>query len=254
MLQVPRFPKDPWEKDKLNNSKLDYDQDQKSLQTEVRNSSLRYNKAFKSKVPRFAKKPVGVDPMIAAANAERDDYDTNTGIKTALVKSVIESSIKYANVNTVSPRFQPELPKAYSLGPTLLGPGSYNPARSTKIVRPRSPRTLILNSDAGKRFHIRPDTTKDLGTAVYPQRSTTQWEDKGFYSARSAKTGFVPPFMVDVQPRQMWNLDQIFGGIIANLAWVVIGCLFCVSNQLLQYALQLHLRANFITINAHIFR
>ena len=77
-MQVPRFPKDPWEKDKLNNSKLDYDQDQKSLTRTMQNSAVRYNKAFKSKVPRFAKKAAGVDPVIAAASANLD-YNTNTG-------------------------------------------------------------------------------------------------------------------------------------------------------------------------------
>lgn len=200
---VPRFPKDPWEKDKLNNNKLDYDTDQggkKYMTTAIHDSAVRYNKAFKSKVPRFAKKPVGVDPVVAAASATLD-YDTDTGNKKALLGNVEKSSVKYANMRTVSPRFKPSLPKAYV---TSLGPGSYQPGRSQTVCTPRSPRTLILDSDSGKRFYTRPDPSQNLGTAVTPDRDTNVWHEKGFYASRSAKTGFVPPIKMD----QMYDLDN----------------------------------------------
>ena len=84
-------------------------------------------------------------------------------------------------------------------GGALLGPGSYDWTSSDLSARPRSTAACILPEKGANRKGNR---FRDGGSAggqggVSPARATAQWQEKGFFSARSAKTGHIPPKQVD---------------------------------------------------------
>jgi hypothetical protein len=170
---------------------------------EALSSTRAYKTTLKSPLPRFNEKPIGQDAIIAKA-METIEYDIDTGTKMALF-TALRRSQRQQRV-TPKKRFKDTPPDRFPIPPKSayldhIGPGSYTGRRAFVSGEQRAPSAVIL---AGTRAPRKQGHVKYLGTGPDPARASLAWSSGGFYSSRTAKTGFVPP---KVQ-QQTYNTDQ----------------------------------------------